>query len=403
MAETPSKSGSRGRAGEDEDNQMVATAVATVATDQAGLDAARLLVVQHGTRASFRRRVMDAMQKLVPASGAFICFGTEDARAYTDSSRMVDGASQPMKADAGVRLTQAFGFETKSVVETTRRVYLANELYPDEERMKLPYFATHAEAGMKHALLFFLHEGGVLFGLAGLERREGDGEFSQDEVRKLEELGPFVAAGARAQIAYDELSREAVALRAFSKVSGTLFVVDRERRKVLWAANRDRGIEWDTDVAPIEEHIVDAAERSLESRAKQEAVPTPPRLPSGAVVAVAKIDGDPVFNNAKCAILRVEPQDKPAPIEGLSKREREIARLLVAGYSGVNVAAISGLSENTVRTYVRRLYQKLGVANRADLVRKLMSPAEAKSSASPSSVISPPPDSSLADGDDTLD
>jgi hypothetical protein len=54
-----------------------------------------------------------------------------------------------------------------------------------------------------------------------------------------------------------------------------------------------------------------------------------------------------------------------------------------------------------VRTYVRRLYQKLGVANRADLVRKLMSPAESKSA--PSSVIAPPPDSSLVDGDDTLD
>jgi DNA-binding CsgD family transcriptional regulator len=366
------------------------------------LDAARLSVVQHGTRASFRRRVIDAMRQLVPASGAFLCFGTEDARAYSDASRLVDGSPQPFKAEPGIRLTRAFGFETKSVVETTRRVYLANELYPDAERMKLPYFAAHADSGMKHALLFFLHEGGVLFGIAGLERRDGEGEFASTDVEKLEALGPFVAAGARAQIAYDELSREAVALRAFSKVSGTLFVVDRERKKVIWAANRERGIEWDTEVSPIEEHIVDAAERSLEAHAKREAVPTPPRLPSGAVVAVAKVEGDPVFNNAKCAILRVEPQGQPAPIEGLSKREREIARLLVAGYSGVNVAAISGLSENTVRTYVRRLYQKLGVSNRADLVRKLMSPAEPKSAAS-SSVISPPPDSSLVDGDDTLD
>lgn len=369
----------------------------------AGLDAARLSVVQHGTRASFRRRVMDAMRQLVPASGAFLCFGTEDARAYADSSRFVDGAPQSLRLDGAIRLTEAFGFETKSVVETTRRVYLASELYPDEDRIKLPYFAMHADSGMKHALLFFLHEGGVLFGLAGLERRESEGEFTQADVEKLEALGPFVAAGARVQIAYDELSREAAALRAFSKVSGTLFVVDRERRKVIWAANRDRGIEWESDVTPIEEHVVDAAEQSLEARAKQEALPTPPRLPSGAVVAVAKIEGDPVFNNAKCAILRVEAQEKAAPIEGLSKREREIARLLVAGYSGVNVAAISGLSENTVRTYVRRLYQKLGVANRADLVRKLMSPAEVKSSVAPSSVISPPPDSSLADGDDTLD
>lgn len=367
----------------------------------AGLDAARLSVVQHGTRTSFRRRVMDAMRQLVPASGAFICFGTEDARAIVDSSRVVDGVLRPVTIEPGVRLTQAFGFETKSVVETTRRVYLANELYPDEERQKLPWFAAHAgDAAMKHALLFFMHEGGVLFGLAGLERKEAEGEFTPADVERLESLGPFVAAGARAQIAYDELSREAVALRAFSKVSGSLFVVDREKKKVVWAANRDRGIEWEADVSPFEDHIVDAAEQSLQAKAKQEALPTPPRLPAGAVVAVAKIEGDPVFNNAKCAILRVEPQEKAAPIEGLSKREREIARLLVAGYSGVNVAAISGLSENTVRTYVRRLYQKLGVANRADLVRKLMSPAESKA---PSSVISPPPDSSLVDGDDTLD
>lgn len=371
--------------------------------EQAGLDAARLSVVQHGTRASFRRRVMDAMRQLVPASGAFICFGTEDTRAYGDSSRLIDGAPEALKTGGATRLSQAFGFEAKSVVETTRRVYLVSELYPEDERMKLPYFAAHAGSGMKHALLFFLHEGGVLFGLAGLERRATEGEFTQADVERLEALGPFVAAGARAQIAYDELSREAAALRAFSKVSGTLFVVDRERRKVLWAANRDRGIEWETDVVPIADHVVDAAEQSLRARAKGEALPTPPRLPSGAVVAVAKIEGDPVFNNAKCAVLRVEPQEKAAPIEGLSKREREIARLLVAGYSGVNVAAISGLSENTVRTYVRRLYQKLGVANRADLVRKLMSPAEAKSSVASSSVISPPSDSSLVDGDDTLD
>src|SRR5688572_18176224 len=117
--------------------------------EQAGLDAARLLVVQHGTRASFRRRVMDATRLLVPASGAFTCFGTEDTRAYADSSRLIDGVAQGLKGTDGVRLTQAFGFETKSVVETTRRVYIANELYPDDERMKLPYFAAHAEQGEK--------------------------------------------------------------------------------------------------------------------------------------------------------------------------------------------------------------------------------------------------------------
>jgi DNA-binding CsgD family transcriptional regulator len=57
---------------------------------------------------------------------------------------------------------------------------------------------------------------------------------------------------------------------------------------------------------------------------------------------------------------------------GLSGREREIAQLLVEGYAALNAAAILELSEHTVRTYVRRLYKKLNVSNRADLVCRLL-------------------------------
>jgi DNA-binding CsgD family transcriptional regulator len=368
------------------------------------LQSAQLQVVQPGSRASFRRRVLDAMRALVPSSGAFLCFHTQDARAYADSIRMVDGQASHLRRTEGVRLTQAFGFEAKSVVATTRRAYLGEELYPDSERVKLPYFAEHSVPdGFTTTMLLFFHEGGVLFGLAGLERRAGEPPFTQEDVQRIERLSPFVVAGARSQTAYDELTREAAALRALGKVRGTLFVVDRDKQAVVWAADRERGVDWATDVEPIEKEIVQATEQSIQARAKNEPLPTPPRLPDGTVMAVAKIDGDPVFGGARCAVLRVEPTERQSPqvMEGLSRREREIARLLVAGYSGVNVAAIAGLSENTVRTYVRRLYTKIGVSNRADLVRKLVSP-DPKSS-SPSSQISPPPDSSLLHGDDTLD
>lgn len=56
----------------------------------------------------------------------------------------------------------------------------------------------------------------------------------------------------------------------------------------------------------------------------------------------------------------------------LSPREREIASLLVDGYAAINAAAVLDLSEHTVRTYIRRLYRKLDVKNRADLVRTLV-------------------------------
>jgi DNA-binding CsgD family transcriptional regulator len=368
------------------------------------LQSAQLQVVLPGTRTSFRRRVVDALREVVPASGAFCFFGKEDARAYGEATRIVDGMSKPVSVTGRVRLSAAFGFDPKSVVAAPRRAYVSAELWPESERVALPFFLESSlPEGFAHALLLFLHEGGVLFGLAGLERRTAEGEFSEDDKRAAEGLAPFIVAGARAQLQYDELSREASALRALGKVGGILYVVDRDHKRVVWAADREHGIDWEEDVEPFEDVLVETVEQQIRARARNEALPTPPRLPSGTVVAVARVDDDPVFSGARCAAVRVEAPKKPAAIEGLSKREREIARLLVAGYSGVNVAAISGLSENTVRTYVRRLYAKLGVNNRADLVRKLVSPEPTVSTEGPSSQIAPPPDSSLAEGDDTLD
>jgi DNA-binding CsgD family transcriptional regulator len=367
------------------------------------LQSAQLQVVLPGTRASFRRRVVDAMRETVPASGAFCFFGKEDGRAYGDVTRLVDGATKTVPGTDGTKLSVAFGFDPKSVVAAPRRAYVSAELWPASERAALPFFRDCSNAeGFVDAILLFLHEGGVLFGFAGLERRAGQGEFGDADKHVLEELAPFIVAGARAQHQYDELSREAAALRALGKVSGIVYVVDRDRRRVVWAADREHGIDWEEEVESIEEQLVEAVEAQLQARARGDALPTPPRLSSGAILAVARIDQDPVFGSRRCAAVRVEPPRKPAAMEGLSKREREIARLLVAGYSGVNVAAIAGLSENTVRTYVRRLYAKLGVNNRADLVRKLMSP-EPSVSAEPSSQLAPPPDSSLVEGDDTLD
>jgi DNA-binding NarL/FixJ family response regulator len=69
--------------------------------------------------------------------------------------------------------------------------------------------------------------------------------------------------------------------------------------------------------------------------------------------------------------------ERPAGATGrccdrLSQREWEIARLLVDGCTNVNIAARCGVSPNTVRTLMRRLYRKLGVFNRAELVRAVM-------------------------------
>lgn len=58
----------------------------------------------------------------------------------------------------------------------------------------------------------------------------------------------------------------------------------------------------------------------------------------------------------------------------LSEREREIGELLAAGRSCPEIAENLGVSVNTVRTITKRLYAKVGVRRRAELVNFLRGP-----------------------------
>lgn len=54
--------------------------------------------------------------------------------------------------------------------------------------------------------------------------------------------------------------------------------------------------------------------------------------------------------------------------DALSAREREVLRLLVAGSSNKAIAAHLTLSENTVKTHISRIFDKLDVQSRAEAV-----------------------------------
>jgi DNA-binding CsgD family transcriptional regulator len=56
-----------------------------------------------------------------------------------------------------------------------------------------------------------------------------------------------------------------------------------------------------------------------------------------------------------------------AALATLSKREREIAQLVAAGFSDLNIGQRLGISENTVGTHLRRVYGKLSLHRRTDL------------------------------------
>jgi two-component system invasion response regulator UvrY len=59
----------------------------------------------------------------------------------------------------------------------------------------------------------------------------------------------------------------------------------------------------------------------------------------------------------------------PHPRNGLSVREHEVLRLLGAGKSNKEVAAMAGVSPKTISTYRARILHKLQLRTNADLVR----------------------------------
>ncbi|WP_423065371.1 LuxR C-terminal-related transcriptional regulator [Devosia sp. CN2-171] len=66
----------------------------------------------------------------------------------------------------------------------------------------------------------------------------------------------------------------------------------------------------------------------------------------------------------------VRPQRHPDLIEPLSERELDVLRLLSTDLAGPEIARELAVSENTMRTHTRNIYDKLGVNNRRSAVRR---------------------------------
>ncbi len=61
------------------------------------------------------------------------------------------------------------------------------------------------------------------------------------------------------------------------------------------------------------------------------------------------------------------------PLDVLTVRERELLAALTNGWSNLQIAARTGISENTVKYHLKNLYDKLGVKNRAMAVAMFVS------------------------------
>ena len=87
------------------------------------------------------------------------------------------------------------------------------------------------------------------------------------------------------------------------------------------------------------------------------------------VAALERIhDGEQVYMDEPRRAASAPGLDWPGKQEGITDRESEILALITQGKSNAEVAALTYLSPNTVKSYIRSVYRKIEVASRTQAV-----------------------------------
>jgi DNA-binding CsgD family transcriptional regulator len=93
--------------------------------------------------------------------------------------------------------------------------------------------------------------------------------------------------------------------------------------------------------------------------------PTPDQSATDEIVLGVEVDG------VSYALVRLARQNSPG-MASLSPREREIVRLVAKGCPNKTVAAVLDVSTWTVATHLRRVFAKLGVNTRTEMVAQAL-------------------------------
>jgi DNA-binding NarL/FixJ family response regulator len=78
--------------------------------------------------------------------------------------------------------------------------------------------------------------------------------------------------------------------------------------------------------------------------------------------------GEKVIDDATQRVKSIAALDWPGKARGITDRESEILALITQGKSNAEVAMLTYLSPNTVKSYIRSIYRKIEVSSRTQAV-----------------------------------
>jgi two-component system nitrate/nitrite response regulator NarL len=79
---------------------------------------------------------------------------------------------------------------------------------------------------------------------------------------------------------------------------------------------------------------------------------------------------DVELDGVRCILLKTKPMKAPAA--ALSPRELEIVRMVAKGLPNKTIASVLQISAWTVSSHLRRVFGKLGVTSRTEMIARLL-------------------------------
>lgn len=276
-------------------------------------------------------------------------------------------------------------------------VGLRDRIISDSDLERLEYYQDILRPlGLWHAAIMNVHRDGAVLAPMAFMRTRKEGPFGDGEVAALRALAPHFNRALRVTLRLRELEARASAIAEMNDRALVALVLTDAFGRVAESNGSARAILAENDGLILRDGVLRAA-RSEDcvrlTRLIQEAagsrlmpmsgvmqVPRPSsRRPLALVVSPTRAGGSPFGRSHAVSIAFADPERAPEPsadllarLYGFTAREAGVAALLLQGLSPKEAADELAMTENTVRTHIRHLFDKTGVERLADLVRLLM-------------------------------
>jgi DNA-binding CsgD family transcriptional regulator len=288
-----------------------------------------------------------------------------------------------------------------SALTTPMTVELRDRRVSDRDLERSDYYnEIMRPIGLWHAAVVNVHRDEIVLAPMGILRTRKERPFGESELRSLSRIAPHLNRALRVTLRNIEMEIRAEALVEMSDRALTAIVVTNAFGRVAEANASARGILADADGLLIRDGTLRAAygddgARLLrlileaaggvdgltfirKSGVMHVARPSC-RRPLPLVVSPARNTASPFGCSHAVTITFADPERVPeadpdllARLYGFTAREAAVAALLLRGRSPSEAADELAMTENTVRTHIRHVFDKTGVERLAGLVRLFM-------------------------------